>query len=90
MGVQCTKTQIITHFGGVDVTQFVLTLEQLTSKSFATYCDNSCFYFRSINPALSESILPEERVTFDVVEEGTVRKKKKLVSSDGYSYCVKV
>ena len=39
---------------------------------------------------LSDTILCDEEVTYEVIEEGTERKRRKLVSSDGYSYCVKV
>ncbi|XP_063436670.1 uncharacterized protein LOC134718107 [Mytilus trossulus] len=37
----------------------------------------------------SDSSIEDRPVTFEVVEGGTMRKAKKLVSSDGYSYTVK-
>ena len=40
--------------------------------------------------ALTDSILEDEIVTYDVIEEGSIRMKKKLVSSDGYSFTIKV
>ena len=38
----------------------------------------------------SDSIIENQPVTFDIVQDGTNRRAKKLVSSDGYSYTVKV
>jgi hypothetical protein len=39
---------------------------------------------------LSDSFVADQPVTFKVIETGTKRKAKRLVSSDGYSYNVKV
>ncbi|WAR08020.1 hypothetical protein MAR_017978, partial [Mya arenaria] len=45
---------------------------------------------RSIGePMLSCSVVDEAEVDYEVVEEGSNRKRQKLVSSDGFSYCVK-
>jgi hypothetical protein len=49
-----------------------------------------CFYSDIEDPDLSDSFVAEQYVTFKVVETGTKRKAKRLVSSDGYSYNVKV
>ncbi|WAR17915.1 hypothetical protein MAR_032509, partial [Mya arenaria] len=38
---------------------------------------------------LSCSVVDEAEVEYEVVEEGSNRKRQKLVSSDGFSYCVK-
>ena len=44
-----------------------------------------------VEAALSNTVVEEsDTVVYEVVEEGTIRKMKKLVSSDGFSYCVKV
>ena len=38
----------------------------------------------------SDFMIEDQPVTFDIVEVGTIRRAKKLVSSGGYSYTVKV
>ena len=40
--------------------------------------------------ALSKTILPDEPVTFSILEKGSKRGGRLLVSSDGFSYGVKV
>ncbi|XP_052079666.1 zinc finger CCCH domain-containing protein 4-like [Mytilus californianus] len=42
------------------------------------------------DPELSDSFVEDRPVTFEVVENGTMKRAKKLVSSDGFSYTVKV
>ncbi|XP_076088513.1 uncharacterized protein LOC143058925 isoform X1 [Mytilus galloprovincialis] len=42
------------------------------------------------DPELSDSFVEDIPVTFEVVENGTMKRAKKLVSSDGFSYTVKV
>jgi len=42
------------------------------------------------DPDPSDSIIEDQPVTFDIVEDDTNRRAKKLVSSDGYLYTVKV
>ncbi|VDI72607.1 Hypothetical predicted protein [Mytilus galloprovincialis] len=41
------------------------------------------------DPELSDSFVEDIPVTFEVVENGTMKRAKKLVSSDGFSYTVK-
>ncbi|XP_076082107.1 uncharacterized protein LOC143052855 isoform X2 [Mytilus galloprovincialis] len=41
------------------------------------------------DPELSDSFVEDIPVTFEVVENGTMTRAKKLVSSDGFSYTVK-
>ena len=42
------------------------------------------------DPDPSDSIIEDQPVTFDIVEDGSNRRAKKLVSNDGYSYTVQV
>lgn len=48
--------------------------------------------FRSLDePRLTQTIIEDStEVTYEVVVEGTERKRMKLVSSDGFSYVKKV
>lgn len=41
------------------------------------------------DPELTDSFVADQPVTFEVIETGTIRRAKRLVSSDGYSYTVK-
>ncbi|XP_052820018.1 uncharacterized protein LOC128245833 [Mya arenaria] len=53
--------------------------------------DTTVIHERSIGePMLSCNVVDEAEVEYEVVEEGSNRKRQKLVSSDGFSYCVKV
>ena len=49
-------------------------------------------YFRPVDDAavLTETILDESPVQYSVVEKGSQRVRKLLVSSNGYSYGIKV
>ncbi|WAQ93447.1 hypothetical protein MAR_005918, partial [Mya arenaria] len=52
--------------------------------------DTTVIHERSIGePMLSCNVVDEAEVEYEVVEEGSNRKRQKLVSSDGFSYCVK-
>jgi hypothetical protein len=42
------------------------------------------------DPAPTESILEDHDIRYEIVESGTKRGGKKLVSSEGFSYTVKV
>ena len=42
------------------------------------------------DPDPSASFVDDQPVTFEVVEDGSKRRAKKLVSSDGFAYTVKV
>lgn len=42
------------------------------------------------DPVPTDTILEDNEVRFEIVESGTKRGGKKLVSSEGYSYTVKV
>lgn len=46
--------------------------------------------FRSIRDPLTESVLEEREVTYAMVEGGSQKTTKVLVSSDGYAYSIKV
>ena len=49
-----------------------------------------CMARSLVEAALSNTVVEDsDTVMYEVVEEGTTRKRKKLVSSDGFSYCVK-
>ena len=50
------------------------------------------FFSRSINiePEMPEHALTEQPVEFKIIEKGSKRGGRLLVSSDGYSYGVKV
>ena len=41
-------------------------------------------------PEMSDTVLPDQPVTFTVLDHGSKRGGRLLVSSDGYSYGVKV
>jgi hypothetical protein len=52
---------------------------------------NMYYFFSDIeDPDPSDSFVADTPVTYEIVEGGTKRGSKKLVSSDGYSYVVKV
>lgn len=48
------------------------------------------FYSDVDDPELPGQIIPDRPVTFEVVEQGSKRRFKKLVGSDGFAYTVKV
>jgi len=49
------------------------------------------FLFSDIeDPDPSDSFVADTPVTYEIIEGGTKRGSKRLVSSDGYAYVVKV
>jgi len=52
---------------------------------------NNTIFFSDIEDSdPSDSFVVDQPVTFEVVAGGTERRSNKLISSDGYSYTVKV
>ena len=56
------------------------------------YSSNKTFFFRSINiePEMPDEASEDQPVVYKVVEKGSKRDGKLLVSSDGHSYNLRV
>ncbi|CAC5370087.1 unnamed protein product [Mytilus coruscus] len=63
-------------------------MEVEAKEVFNNFKSNWCI-FDIEDPELTDSFVEDRPVTFEVVENGTMKRAKKLVSSDGFSYTVK-
>ncbi|XP_033756187.1 uncharacterized protein LOC117338932 [Pecten maximus] len=53
--------------------------------------DPVCISERSLGDApLTDTVVVDEDTTYEIVESGTIRRCRKLIATDGYSYTVKV